>query len=204
MIGIIDYGLGNVSAFLSVYKRLNIPASVVRSPNELEGAERLILPGVGAFDHAMELLQRSGMHESLEDLVLNRRIPILGVCVGMQIMAERSEEGVKPGLGWIRASVRKLGGVDNKSPLRLPHMGWNDVVAVASSTLFTGLERDSHFYFLHSYYFNCEDSGETLAETDYGLRFTCAVHSGNIYGVQFHPEKSHDYGTRLLRNFYQV
>ncbi len=204
MIRIIDYGLGNVSAFLNVYKRLNIPAAVARSTDELEGAERLILPGVGSFDHAMELLQRSGMRDSLDDLVLNRGIPVLGVCVGMQIMAECSEEGVLPGLGWIRASVRKLSGAKDKLPLRLPHMGWNDVVPLATSDLFTGLEHDSRFYFLHSYYFNCENSGTALAETDYGLRFACAVHSRNIYGVQFHPEKSHQYGTRLLKNFSEV
>lgn len=204
MIRIIDYGLGNIQAFLNVYKRLNIPAEVARNADELEGAERLILPGVGSFDHAMELLQRSGMRESLDDMVLNRSIPVLGVCVGMQIMAERSEEGVLPGLGWIRASVRRLRGTEGKSLLRLPHMGWNDVVPLASSGLFTGLDNDVRFYFLHSYYFYCESSGAALAETDYGLRFTCAVHLRNIYGVQFHPEKSHQYGTRLLQNFSEV
>jgi len=204
MIRIIDYGLGNIQAFLNVYKRLNIPAAVARNADELEGAERLILPGVGSFDHAMELLQRSGMRESLDDMVLNRSIPVLGVCVGMQIMAERSEEGVLPGLGWIRASVRRLRGTEGKSLLRLPHMGWNDVVPLASSSLFAGLDNDVRFYFLHSYYFDCESSGTALAETDYGLRFTCAVHLHNIYGVQFHPEKSHQYGTRLLQNFSEV
>lgn len=204
MISIVDYGLGNISAFLNVYKRLNIAAAAARSPEELKGADRLILPGVGSFDHAMELLQRSGMRDSLDDLVLNRGIPVLGVCVGMQIMAERSEEGVLPGLGWIPASVRELRGAENKLPLLLPHMGWNDVVPVAKSKLFTGLEHYSRFYFLHTYYLNCEDSGVVLAETDYGLRFACAVHSRNIYGVQFHPEKSHGYGTRLLKNFSEV
>lgn len=204
MIKIIDYGLGNILAFLNIYKRLNIPAAVARNADELKEASRLILPGVGSFDHAMELLQKSGMRESLDDLVLNRSIPVLGVCVGMQIMAERSEEGVLPGLGWIQASVRKLHGSEGESPLRLPHMGWNDVVSVASSGLFTGLERDALFYFLHSYYFDCESSGTALAETDYGMRFVCAVNSCNIHGVQFHPEKSHQYGTRLLQNFSKV
>lgn len=204
MIRIVDYGLGNILAFLNVYKRLNIPVAVARNAEELQGAEKLILPGVGSFDHAMELLQRSGMRESLDDLVLNRGIPVLGVCVGMQIMAERSEEGVLPGLGWIRASVRKLRGAEGKSLLQLPHMGWNDVVPLASSGLFTGLDHDVRFYFLHSYYFDCESSGTALAETDYGLRFACAVHLRNIYGVQFHPEKSHQYGNRLLQNFSEV
>lgn len=201
MIRIIDYGLGNILAFLNVYKRLNIPAAVARNAGELKGAERLILPGVGSFDHAMELLQKSGMRETLDDLVLNRSIPVLGVCVGMQIMAERSEEGVLPGLGWIRASVRKLRSVEGKPPLRLPHMGWNDVVPLVSSGLFTGLEHDARFYFLHSYYFDCESSGTALAVTSYSMRFVSAVRSRNIHGVQFHPEKSHQYGTRLLQNF---
>lgn len=204
MIRIVDYGLGNILAFLNVYKRLNIPAAVAHNADELTGATRLILPGVGSFDHAMELLQQSGMREALDDLVLNRGVPVLGVCVGMQIMASRSEEGVLPGLGWIRASVRKLHGTPGKPPLRLPHMGWNDVMPLASSGLFAGLEQGARFYFLHSYYFDCESSGTALAETDYGMRFVCAVHSRNIHGVQFHPEKSHQYGTRLLQNFSEV
>ncbi len=119
-------------------------------------------------------------------------------------MAERSEEGVLPGLGWIRGSVRKLRGAEGKPALRLPHMGWNDIVPLVSSGLFAGLEHDARFYFLHSYYFDCESSGAGLAETDYGLRFACSVHLRNIYGVQFHPEKSHQCGTRLLQNFSEV
>lgn len=204
MIKIIDYCLGNIQAFLNVYKRLNISVAVARNANELKGATRLILPGVGSFDHAMELLQKSGMREELDYLVLDRRVPVLGVCVGMQIMAERSEEGVLSGLGWIKASVRKLYIVGGEPPLRLPHMGWNDVVPTDSSGLFNGLEHDARFYFLHSYYFDCESSGTALAETDYGIRFPSVVRSRNIYGVQFHPEKSHQFGIRLLQNFSDV
>lgn len=203
MIRIIDYGLGNILAFLNVYRRLNIPAAVARNSDELRDATRLILPGVGSFDHAMELLHQSGMRETLDGLV-NRGVPILGVCVGMQILAQQSEEGVKPGLGWIQASVRKLPGTNGNSRLQLPHMGWNDVVPSVHSSLFTGLERDARFYFLHSFYFDCEESGSELAETDYGIRFPSAVRSRNIFGVQFHPEKSHQYGTRLLKNFSEV
>lgn len=204
MIKIIDYGLGNIRAFLNVYKGLNIPASVARSAEDLMDADRLILPGVGSFDHAMDLLKQSGMREALDELVLNQAIPILGVCVGMQMMAERSEEGILDGLGWIQGSVRKLSEAEGKTRLLLPHMGWNDVLPLASSGLFAGLEHDARFYFLHSYYFDCESSGTALAESDYGLRFACAVHLSNIYGVQFHPEKSHQYGTRLLKNFTEV
>ena len=201
MIKVIDYGLGNIRAFLTVYKRSNIPAEVARNADDLMGATRLVLPGVGSFDHAMELLQASGMREALDELVLNRGIPVLGICVGMQIMAERSDEGSLPGLGWIRASVRKFPANDYNPPLRLPHMGWNDVVPKERSVLFSGLETDARFYFLHSYYFDCDDSGVALAESSYGKRFVCAVHQNNVYGVQFHPEKSHQYGNRLLHNF---
>jgi glutamine amidotransferase len=204
MIKIIDYGLGNIQAFVNLYKRLNIPAAVARNADELEGAERLILPGVGSFDYAMKLLQLSGMRELLDNLVLNRNIPVLGVCVGMQIMAARSEEGVLPGLGWIQASVRQLYGTEGNSELKLPHMGWNDVAPLDSSGLFAGLDREARFYFLHSYYFDCESLETVLAETDYGLRFACAVRLRNIYGVQFHPEKSHQFGVRLLKNFAEV
>ena len=201
MIKVIDYGLGNIRAFLNVYKRSNIPAEVARNADDLMDASRLVLPGVGSFDHAMELLEASGMRATLDELVLNRRIPVLGICVGMQIMAERSDEGSLVGLGWIQASVRKFPAKEYNPPLRLPHMGWNDVVPKVPSGLFSGLESDSRFYFLHSYYFDCEDSEATLAESSYGKRFVCAVRHNNVYGVQFHPEKSHQYGTRLLQNF---
>lgn len=204
MIRIVDYGLGNVLAFLNVYKRLNIPVAIAKTPTDLTDASRVILPGVGAFDHAMELLQRSGMREMLDELVLSRGVPVLGVCVGMQILAASSEEGQTSGLHWIAGSVRRLKATDEGVPLRLPHMGWNDVAPVGSSQLFAGLETDARFYFLHSYHLVCERRKSVLAETDYGNRFVCAVHSGNIYGVQFHPEKSHQYGARLLKNFAEV
>ena len=202
MIKIIDYGLGNVLAFLNVYKRLNIPATVAKTTRDLDDASRIVLPGVGSFDHAMELLQESGISEKLDELVLSRRIPILGICVGMQILAESSEEGQMSGLGWIKGSVRNLR--NNNPNLCLPHMGWNDVEPVVTSKLFKGLEKGARFYFLHSYYFDCNSHDSVLAETHYDTRFACAVHSKNIYGVQFHPEKSHHFGTQLLKNFSEV
>lgn len=204
MITIIDYGLGNVLAFSNVYKRLNIPAAVGKSASDLQGATKLILPGVGAFDHAMELLQQSGMREALDELVLSRAIPVLGVCVGMQILAATSEEGQLRGLGWIEGDVRKFDVASFRQRIRLPHMGWNDVNPVGPSALFAGLESDARFYFLHSYYFHCARSENILAQAEYGTTFSCAVHSNNIFGVQFHPEKSHHYGTRLLKNFAEL
>ena len=204
MITVIDYGLGNILAFLNVYKRLDIPAKVAKTSSDLEGATKLILPGVGAFDHAMELLQRSGMRQTLDDMVLERSVPVLGICVGMQILASASDEGQLHGLSWIDGRVKKFDTTLFSQRTQLPHMGWNDVMPVTSSDLFAGLERDARFYFLHSYYFHCADREHVLAQTDYGITFSCAVHSKNIYGVQFHPEKSHHYGALLLKNFAEL
>jgi len=204
MITIVNYGLGNVQAFANVYKRLNIPAVIATGTSDLDGATRLIIPGVGAFDHAMELLDASGMREKVGDLVLNGKVPVLGVCVGMQILARGSEEGNAAGLGWIDGRVRRFDEETLRPPPRLPHMGWNDVVPTSNAKLFSGLEQDARFYFLHSYYFDCASNDNVLATAEYGVPFGCAVRSNNIYGVQFHPEKSHDYGVRLLKNFAEL
>lgn len=204
MITVVDYGLGNVRAFLNVYKRLNIPATAARNAAELRQATRLILPGVGAFDHAMELLQRSGMRETLDELVTGKELPVLGICVGMQILAASSEEGRLPGLSWIDGRVKKFDESKIAHRTRLPHMGWNDVLPVPGSGLFEGLEDSPRFYFLHSYYFHCTRDEDVLARAEYGGDFSCAVRSRNIHGVQFHPEKSHHNGTRLLKNFAEL
>ncbi len=202
MIRIIDYGLGNISAFLNVYKRLNIEAAVARNADELGGADKLILPGVGAFDHAMELLDASGMRSPLDELVLQRKVPVLGICVGMQILARSSDEGSAAGLGWIDGSVKGFKSLGQD--LLLPHMGWNDVTPVGHARLFAGLEGDARFYFLHSFYFHCEREQDIAAVSRYGIDFSCAVHADNIYGVQFHPEKSHHFGAQLLKNFAEL
>lgn len=200
MIAIVDYGLGNVQAFLNVYKRLNVPAAAVRTVDELAGAEKVVLPGVGAFDHAMERLEASGMRSRLDDLVLGDRVPVLGVCVGMQILARSSDEGELPGLGWIDGTVHGFK-PPAAAPLPLPHMGWNDVRPTAPAGLFAELGTDARFYFLHSYYFECARSEDVSATSDYGASFASAVSAANIHGVQFHPEKSHHSGVRLLHNF---
>jgi len=201
MITIIDYGLGNIQAFVNVYHRLGIPIAIAKREKDLVSASKLILPGVGAFDHAMELLDASGMRGAIEELVLARRLPILGVCVGMQILAESSEEGNLPGLGWIPGCVRSFRSVDVAASLPLPHMGWNDVQVTGNQQLFCGLEENSRFYFLHSFFFDCQDPDAAIAKASYGIDFCCAVRSENVYGVQFHPEKSHHFGTNLLKNF---
>ena len=204
MIGIVDYGLGNIRAFLTIYQRLNTPATALAAPAQFDDVSHLILPGVGAFDWAMHRLEESGMLMALEHAVTVNRIPVLGVCVGMQIMASRSDEGSVPGLSWIEGDVRKLSHLEGTEGLALPHMGWNDVEAIDNSTLFSGLGNESRFYFLHSYYFSPVDSMSTLAWTRYGDTFASSVHRDNIYGVQFHPEKSHHWGITLLRNFSEL
>lgn len=201
MITIVDYGLGNIRAFLNAFKRLNIEARTATTAAELAGSDKVILPGVGHFDHAMERLEASGMRGTLDDLVLERKVPVLGVCVGMQILASASDEGSRDGLGWVRGRVRSFRDWAPTRELPMPHMGWNDVRPSAPSGLFTGLADESRFYFLHSYFFECEQQADALATSSYGAEFACAVRHENIHGVQFHPEKSHHFGTRLLQNF---
>ncbi|MDP4678767.1 MAG: imidazole glycerol phosphate synthase subunit HisH, partial [Cyclobacteriaceae bacterium] len=169
--------------------------------NDFEGVDLFILPGVGAFDHAMKSFNDSGMREAVEKMVLVDKIPIIGICVGMQMLADSSEEGVLPGLGWIPGVVRKFD--ESKIPYdtKFPHMGWNDITFNKDSSLFVDFEVLSKFYFLHSYYFENSDKSHEIAKSSYGAEFTCAVNLDNIYGVQFHPEKSHHYGVKLLENF---
>lgn len=204
MITLVDYGLGNLTAFENLFRRLNIPVERARDANGLFSAKKLILPGVGAFDHAMERLDASGLRPELEEAVLGRGVPILGVCVGAQILLEKSEEGVLSGLGWIKGYVRSFKGNSASSNLPLPHMGWNDVVPTVDHKLFRGLEVDSRFYFLHSYYLECQNALDISATSKYGFEFSAAIFNKNIYGVQFHPEKSHHFGTQLLKNFAEL
>jgi glutamine amidotransferase len=200
MISIIDYGLGNVLAFRNVYERLNIPVTMARTPSDVEKARKLILPGVGAFDRAMERLDASGLRRVIEDSVLGQRKPLLGVCVGMQMLAESSEEGKRSGLGWIGGKVRKF----DRDAVPLPQMGWNNVILARNNDLFAGMDSDARFYFLHSYYLDCRDREDVIGVSQYGGEFCCAVNRLNIFGVQFHPEKSHHWGTRLLKNFAEL
>lgn len=201
MITLIDYGVGNINAFVNVYKRLNIPARIAKKPEDLQSVEKLILPGVGSFDYAMNQLNASGMRERLDELVIQDKIPVIGICVGMQMMGNKSDEGSTEGLKWIDADILKFDSSRINYKTKLPHMGWNDVMPVGSNKLFDNLEKDSVFYFLHSYYFRCNNPNDSIAISEYGDSFTSAVNRNNIYGIQFHPEKSHEYGEILLKNF---
>jgi glutamine amidotransferase len=183
MIGIIDYQLGNVKAFANIYKELGIRHVVASHPKELAGVTRLIVPGVGAFDQAMARLERSGMRERLEELVLGDGLP---------------------GLGWVAGDVIRFRSPNGQLGLQIPHMGWNDASPRGSGGLFASLEEGARFYFLHSFHVRVSDDREILAETNYGGKFPCAVARDNIYGVQFHPEKSHRSGVQLLKNFAEL
>jgi imidazole glycerol-phosphate synthase subunit HisH len=206
MIRIVDYGVGNVRAFLNVFKRLNIEAAPATSPADLADARKLILPGVGHFDHAMARLQDSGMRETLDDLVQQKKVPVLGICVGMQMLARASDEGTRAGLGWIPGRVRAFSSWEPARTLPLPHMGWNDVRPTGDHPLFRNLDpvAGPRFYFLHSYFFETERPSDVAAVASYGQEFGCAVSAENVHGVQFHPEKSHHFGTGLLKNFAEL
>ena len=203
MIAVVDYGLGNVHAFVNIYRRLDVPVMTATAPEHLYSADRIILPGVGAFDWALTRLNGSGMRQALEDCA-DKGKPILGVCVGMQLMARRSEEGNLSGLDLIGGEVKKFDASTWVQKTKLPHMGWNDIRTRKSNGLFDDLDSDARFYFLHSYYFAPDNQEDVLAETDYNGVFASSVQSGNVCGVQFHPEKSHAWGIRLLRNFAEL
>jgi len=190
MIGIIDYGVGNIKAFANIYKNFNMSYKIVKNISEFENVTKLILPGVGSFDHAMTSLQNSGMREKLDELVLNDKLPILGICVGMQMLAKSSEEGELLGLGWIDGVVKKF----DKSKIKdgpLPHMGWNSLNIKKDNKIFENLEKNPRYYFLHSYYFECNNKEDVIATSNYGEQFECMINHDNIYGIQPHPEKSH-------------
>ena len=204
MIAIIDYGVGNIKAFVNIYKSLGLDVKIAKHASDLKGATKLILPGVGHFDYAMERFALSGMMEASNELVLEKKVPVVGVCVGMQMLAKSSDEGDLPGLGWIDATVKKFDVSMLKQSTRLPHMGWNDVMSTKNNTLLRNLDYQARFYFLHSYFFSCNQPEDSIAVADYGINFTCVVNHENIYGVQFHPEKSHHFGIQLLKNFSEI
>lgn len=204
MICIIDYGSGNIAALMNVFKQAKIAHFLSSNPAEFSTADRFLLPGVGAFDPTMEQLSKTGIVDALNEEVLVRGKRVLGICVGMHLLAEGSEEGERPGLGWIKGRVRKIDASSLKGPPLLPHMGWNTVSARPGAALFEGVDQAHGFYFLHSYYFDAARPEDVSAYVDYGSALPCGVEHGNVFGMQFHPEKSHSNGIRLLRNFSEL
>jgi len=200
-IAVIDYGLGNVGSICNMLRYISVPYSV--ESNNLEAisySDGIILPGVGNFKMAMKILEDSGISNVLKDAVINQQIPILGICLGMQLMCNHSEEGDVKGLGFIDANVTKFK-FDTYSNLKIPHMGWSDVIVKKNNILTEDLLDLSRFYFVHSYYVKCKNDEDILMSTNYGHEFTSSFHRDNIFGCQFHPEKSHKYGIQLFKNF---
>ena len=205
MIRVVDYGVGNIQAFMTLFKRLGLDAQRAHAPEELKGATRLVLPGVGHFDHAMQRLNKSGMRPALEELVLGNGVPVMGICVGMQMLATSSDEGTQPGLNWVPGHVRSFSRNPQCTGLPMPHMGWNDLRPKAGAKLFAaGFNEEPQFYFLHSYYFDAQEKDDVVAKAHYGLDFDAVVSRGHIHGVQWHPEKSHHWGEQLLKNFVEL
>ena len=203
MLTIIDYGLGNLNSVTNMIRHVGGTCRVTGDPGELADAEKLILPGVGAFDRGMEALRGTGIADALSVAVLERKKPILGICLGMQLMANRSGEGSLPGLGWLDAEVRKFCFLA-QSELKIPHMGWNTVSIIKTNPLIDSSMGQLRFYFVHSYHMACTDSADVLATAHHGLDFCAAFQKNNIFGVQFHPEKSHRFGMALMKRFLEL
>ncbi len=202
-VGIINYGIGNVSAFKYAFKKLNCEAYIVDKPEQISDSTHLILPGVGSFDYAMDLIHKSGLISSISEGVLIKKKPILGVCVGMQIIFAKSEEGEKEGFGWIKGKVKKFK-FSNAEKIKIPHMGWNTIKNIESENKLCKKLNGHEFYFLHSYYCVPENKDLIISTTEYGAEICAVVQQNNISGCQFHPEKSHDSGLKVLSNFLEI
>lgn len=203
MITIVDYGMGNVGSIANMLKRSGFDVRLSASAPEIEQAAKLILPGVGSFDTGMHNLNRLGLR-ALLDAKVKDGTPVLGICLGMQLLFEGSEEGAQPGLGWLRGRCIRFRFEEREARLKIPHMGWNDVRATERSSLFRDMEQDAGYYFVHSYHAECTDEADVLGWTTHGYDFPAAVRRGNVFGTQFHPEKSHKHGKRLLVSFAEM
>ena len=200
MITIVDTGTSNLNSIVNMFRRLGICTQVINNPDELFGCKRLLMPGVGSFDANMKALKLGGWIEPLSEVVINRGVPILGICAGMQIMTQFSEEGDEPGLGWIEGSVKKFRHV-NAEIYRIPHMGWNRVERVGGPELGIDWHDTQRYYFVHSYHVACNNIDDVWLVADYGYNFVAAFAKRNIFGTQFHPEKSHKYGMSILTGY---
>ncbi len=200
MITIVDYGIGNLGSIRNMLKKIGFDSQISGNPDIIKGASKLIMPGVGAFDPGMRQLNASGLIPYLEEKVLQEKIPVLGICLGMQLLTRRSEEGTLPGLGWVDAEVKRFVPAPG-SNLKVPHMGWNIAKPAKTTPLTATAESEERFYFVHSYYVHCQNRDDVLLTSEYGQVFDAAFERNNVIGVQFHPEKSHKFGMRLLRNF---
>ncbi len=200
---IIDYGMGNLHSIKKKLDRLNVHAQVSSDELTILKADKLILPGVGHFSKAMKNISELGILDAINYAVMDKQKPILGICLGMQLMTNKSEEGNANGFGWFDADVVKFER-DPNLKFKIPHIGWNQLTLKKESSLFSDIHTDSEFYFVHSYHVKLHDANDALSETEYGISFTSAIQKNNIFGVQFHPEKSHDAGEQLIKNFVDI
>ena len=201
MLTIVDYGVGNLASIKNMLKKVGCDALISSNESEIFSSDKLILPGVGAFDTCASKLKESGLLSVLNEKALEEKIPLLGICVGCQLLMEKSEEGIEPGLGWIKGDVKKFDQKRMSADLKIPHMGWTDVELNKPSLLFKNMYAEPRFYFVHSYYPAPINPDDVLMYANYGYKFAAAIEHENIMGVQFHPEKSHKFGMRLLENF---
>ena len=202
MITIIDYGMGNLGSVFNMFKKNGVKSKITSDLEEIKSATKLLLPGVGSFDKAMQRINNSGIKDVLDNKVITEKTPILGICLGMQLLTNSSEEGVEKGLGYVNASTKRFAFQDSK--MKIPHMGWNLVHKSTKSKITEGLIQESRFYFVHSYYVKVEHPKNSILKTNYGLEFDSAIQNQNVYGAQFHPEKSHKFGMKFLHNFSKI
>lgn len=202
MIVIIDYGMGNLRSVQKAFERINIVADISDRSDEIINAQKLLLPGVGHFEKGIKNIKERGLLNCLNEAVLYKKIPILGICLGMQLMTESSEEGNVEGFGWIKAKSKKFS-FESKE-YKIPHMGWNNLSIKNNDSLYKNINNNNFYYFVHSYYVRCDNEKDVLTETIYGIKFVSSFQKGNIYGCQYHPEKSHDAGLQVLKNFANV
>ena len=201
MIVIVNYGVGNLSSVSNMLGKAGANVVISSDPKVILAADKLLLPGVGHFEHGMKMLNQSGLRDVLDNFALELRRPVLGICLGAQILGFGSEEGKGSGLGWINMYCRRL---QSSSNFRVPHMSWNQLLIKQPSQLFVNSQADARYYFVHSYYMDCAESTDIVATSKHGIEFTCAIQRGNIFGVQFHPEKSLRHGLTLLRSFVEI
>jgi len=201
---IVNYGMGNLGSIQNMFRHIGVESVISDSVSDIENADKLVLSGVGAFDSGMKNISDLGFIPVLNSKVLSDKTPVLGICLGMQLFAESSEEGNLSGLGWINADAVRFNFNDDSDRLKIPHMGWNLVNLQRNSILFNGLSDESRFYFVHSYHLICREKEDVICTTNYGYNFPSAVEKENIHGVQFHPEKSHKFGMKLLKNFAEL
>ncbi|MBN8543776.1 MAG: imidazole glycerol phosphate synthase subunit HisH [Alphaproteobacteria bacterium] len=198
MIVIVNYGVGNLSSVHNMLRKAGADVMVSDKPSDILAADKLLLPGVGHFDYGMKMLNESGLRDALDHFALELKKPVLGICLGAQILGKGSEEGTAAGLGWIDMQCKRIPAAEG---LRVPHMGWNKIAVKQQAPLFTHATPDARYYFVHSYYMNCANDADIAATAQHGITFTCAVQRGNIYGTQFHPEKSLRHGLAIMKAF---